>query len=181
MKRFRLGAQALALTCALIALPTTLSAAKPETRPAVSTAAIPTDYKEICNALPAKGLQHPYLVFNEAQKPAILEYIKTNKRAGDIYRMLQLEGERYLRVDADPAPAMNDIKSRFSGKDDHAAYQNYYQYGSVVCALLYQLTGDTAYANAHTSSPRNYARWIRGGSARTISKISTRGAYDSTG
>ena len=70
MKRFRLGAQALALTCALIALPTTLSAAKPETRPAVSTAAIPTDYKEICNALPAKGLQHPYLVFNEAQKPA---------------------------------------------------------------------------------------------------------------
>ena len=47
MKRFRLGAQALALTCALIALPTTLSAAKPETRPAVSTAAIPTDYKEI--------------------------------------------------------------------------------------------------------------------------------------
>lgn len=74
----------------------------------------------------------PYLVFNEAQKPAILEYIKTNKRAGDIYRMLQLEGERYLRVDADPAPAMNDIKSRFSGKDDHAAYQNYYQYGSVV-------------------------------------------------
>ena len=137
MKRFRLGAQALALTCALIALPTTLSAAKPETRPAVSTAAIPTDYKEICNALPAKGLQHPYLVFNEAQKPAILEYIKTNKRAGDIYRMLQLEGERYLRVDADPAPAMNDIKSRFSGKDDHAAYQNYYQYGSVVCALLY--------------------------------------------
>ena len=38
--------------------------------------------------------------------------------------MLQLEGERYLRVDADPAPAMNDIKSRFSGKDDHAAYQN---------------------------------------------------------
>ena len=146
MKRFRLGAQALALTCALIALPTTLSAAKPETRPAVSTAAIPTDYKEICNALPAKGLQHPYLVFNEAQKPAILEYIKTNKRAGDIYRMLQLEGERYLRVDADPAPAMNDIKSRFSGKDDHAAYQNYYQYGSVVCALLYQLTGDTAYA-----------------------------------
>ena len=146
MKRFRLGAQALALTCALIALPTTLSAAKPETRPAVSTAAIPTDYKEICNALPAKSLQHPYLVFNEAQKPAILEYIKTNKRAGDIYRMLQLEGERYLRVDADPAPAMNDIKSRFSGKDDHAAYQNYYQYGSVVCALLYQLTGDTAYA-----------------------------------
>ena len=146
MKRFRLGAQALALTCALIALPTTLSAAKPETRPAVSTAALPTDYKEICNALPAKGLQHPYLVFNEAQKPAILEYIKTNKRAGDIYRMLQLEGERYLRVDADPAPAMNDIKSRFSGKDDHAAYQNYYQYGSVVCALLYQLTGDTAYA-----------------------------------
>ena len=132
MKQFRLGAQALALTCALIALPTTLSAAKPETRPAVSTAAIPTDYKEICNALPAKGLQHPYLVFNEAQKPAILEYIKTNKRAGDIYRMLQLEGERYLRVDADPAPAMNDIKSRFSGKDDHAAYQNYYQYGSVV-------------------------------------------------
>ena len=125
MKRFRLGAQALALTCALIALPTTLSAAKPETRPAVSTAAIPTDYKEICNALPAKGLQHPYLVFNEAQKPAILEYIKTNKRAGDIYRMLQLEGERYLRVDADPAPAMNDIKSRFSGKDDHAAYQKY--------------------------------------------------------
>ena len=82
MKRFRLGAQALALTCALIALPTTLSAAKPETRPAVSTAAIPTDYKEICNALPAKGLQHPYLVFNEAQKPAILEYIKPTNAPG---------------------------------------------------------------------------------------------------
>lgn len=85
--------------------------------------------------------------------------------------MLQLEGERYLRVDADPAPAMNDIKSRFSGKDDHAAYQNYYQYGSVVCALLYQLTATPPTRNAAYQLAEKLCEWIRGGSARTISKI----------
>ncbi len=146
MKRFQLGARVLTFLTTLTALPMVLSAATSDTRPPVSTEAIPTNYQEICNALPSKGLQHPYLVFDEAQKSGILEEIRSNKRAGEIFRMLELEGARYLLIDAAPAPAMNDIQSRFTGKDEHAAYQNYYQYGSVVCALLYQLTGDTTYA-----------------------------------
>ena len=147
MKRFRLGTKFLTTVSMLLLLPMTILAAnKQDNRPAVTTAAIPTNYKEICNALPSQNLQHPYLVFDEAGKNAILDNIKKDEHAATVYQMLVLEGERYLRVDNAPEPAMNDIRARFTGKDDHAAYQNYYQYGSIICALLYQFTGDTVYA-----------------------------------
>lgn len=76
MKRFSLGTKFLTGVSMLFLLPMTLSAAKQDNRPAVTTAAIPTNYKEICNALPSQKLQHPYLVFDETGKRAILDNIK---------------------------------------------------------------------------------------------------------
>lgn len=77
MKRFRLGTKFLTTVSMLLLLPMTILAAnKQDNRPAVTTAAIPTNYKEICNALPSQNLQHPYLVFDEAGKNAILDNIK---------------------------------------------------------------------------------------------------------
>ena len=67
MKRFSLGTKFLTGVSMLFLLPMTLSAAKQDNRPAVTTAAIPTNYKEICNALPSQKLQHPYLVFDESE------------------------------------------------------------------------------------------------------------------
>ncbi len=103
MKRFRLGTKFLTTVSMLLLLPMTILAAnKQDNRPAVTTAAIPTNYKEICNALPSQNLQHPYLVFDEAGKNAILDNIKKDEHAATVYQMLVLEGERYLRVDNAP-------------------------------------------------------------------------------
>ena len=81
MKRFRLGTKFLTTVSMLLLLPMTILAAnKQDNRPAVTTAAIPTNYKEICNALPSQNLQHPDLVFDEAGKNAILDNIKKDEQ-----------------------------------------------------------------------------------------------------
>lgn len=104
-------------------------------------------YAQICNSLTKTKLQHPYLVFDEKDKAEILKRIQNDEKLANIFEMLKKEGERYLNVAVEPELAYPDINDRYKDKGDlHATYQSFYRVGAMELALLYQLTGDTKYA-----------------------------------
>ncbi len=104
------------------------------------------DYEAICEAINTDNLEHPYLFFSKEDVPVMLERIESTPHMKRIFEMLKVHGDLYMKIDADPDPVLNDLRSRFLGTDVYAANQGYFQAGSVTLALLYQLTGDEAYA-----------------------------------
>ena len=91
-------------------------------------------------------LQHPYLYFTDADKPAILDRIQKNPDCHDIMQKLLAEANRYMYTPVDPVPPPRTPHPRYNRKYD---YEQYFTDNSIAAqklALVYQLTGEEKYA-----------------------------------
>jgi hypothetical protein len=102
---------------------------------------------ELAKSIPLENLQHPYLYFNAAEKPAILKRIQTDPESRDIMAALLMEGHRLLYVPVqDPPPARLQHPRYSAGPNRWNEYTRGISDGAVKLAFLYQMTGEVKYA-----------------------------------
>lgn len=106
------------------------------------------DYMSILKTLNTKSLQHPYLIFNQQEKQAMLQRIQNDPVAAEIWETIQINARRYLLSpsSAEPERTINNVNARFLDSNPYRNYQNYFAQGAMTCAFAYQITGDKAYA-----------------------------------
>jgi hypothetical protein len=103
--------------------------------------------EDLTRTINIEKLQHPYLYFNEADKPAILKRIQTDPECRDIMAGLLAEGHRLLYVPVKNPPPPRLQHPRYSATPDEAnAYASEISQGAVKLAFLYQMTGEVKYA-----------------------------------
>lgn len=102
----------------------------------------PADIERVVTA----PLVHPYLYFTEAEKPAILARIANDRECGGIYDRLLAEGNRLLHTPVDTDPPAQDPRAGFRRFDARLAYLRGNAGNAHKLAFLYQMTGDTRYA-----------------------------------
>jgi hypothetical protein len=103
--------------------------------------------EDLARVINIEKLQHPYLYFTEAEKPAILARIQNDPESRDIMAGLLAEGHRLLYVPIKNPPPQQIEHQRFSAAVDEAsAYASEISEGAVKLAFLYQMTGDARYA-----------------------------------
>ena len=104
---------------------------------------------DIAGALP-KVLKHPYLLFDDTEKPAILSQIQTDPESRDIMARLLAEANRLLYTPVDPMPPqpLNKGAQLFDNTGDGGYLSQYYAYrtNAYNLAFVYQMTGDKRYA-----------------------------------
>ncbi len=106
---------------------------------------------DVDKAIDIQSLRHPYLYFNDQDKPEILNRIKTDKESNDIFRRMEAEAKMWLAMPVDyqaPEPGKNP-RAGWSEADRDLKYENYYlTYRGYAfnLAFLYQMTGDKKYA-----------------------------------
>ncbi len=105
--------------------------------------------QDIAKSLP-KDLKHPYLLFGEADKPAILDRIRNDPESRDIMARLTAEANRLLFTPVDPMPPqpLDRGEQLFDNTGDGGFLSKYYAYRSSAynLAFVYQMTGDRRYA-----------------------------------
>lgn len=88
---------------------------------------------------------HPYLVFSADDKPTILARIKADRRAGETYDRLLLEGRRLMLATVPREAPPRILHTRYVNNDDYLAYLREHLNAAYTLAFLYQMTGDTSY------------------------------------
>jgi hypothetical protein len=88
---------------------------------------------------------HPYLVFSDEEKPALLARIKADPRSAEIFETVLLEGRRLLLATTRRQAPAREIHTRYVGADDYRRYVNEHLNAAFTLAFLYQMTGDTRY------------------------------------
>jgi hypothetical protein len=140
MKHFRTaGALARYALCCLCLVPATLSAQhgrKPAGR----------DYPAISKTILDRKLEHPYLLFDNRSKQAILNRAKNDPEYAQIMDLLLQEGRRIMLNTTEPQKVFNDPASRYYQQASWESYVGFYLGGAQLLAFLYQMTGDEAYA-----------------------------------
>ena len=104
------------------------------------------DFPSLCAGLGQAPGPHPYLIFNQADKGRMLEQIKNDQTSREVWEKIQMEGLRYLNATADPPAPPREPHTRFVGSDDYLAYMNGHASAALTLAFLYQMTGDSRYA-----------------------------------
>ena len=103
--------------------------------------------EDMVNVININELHHPYLYFSEKDKPAILERIKNDSHSKKVMEVLLAEGHRFLKMPFTPQNLVEPKHPRYSTDGKAAHYVSQISQGALTCAFLYQITGDTAYAN----------------------------------
>jgi len=106
----------------------------------------PQDYAELCKAITQSPANHPYLLFSDADKPAIKERLLNDQTSREIWEKIRLEGLRYLNATFEPPAPMRDPHPRFVGHDDYLAYMTEHSRAALELAFIYQMTGETRFA-----------------------------------
>ena len=102
-------------------------------------------------AVPVEALVHPYLLFDAAGKEAILERARTDPESQAIMARLQAEADmlRYQPVDPEIPVRPTHVRAGWTEADREDAYGrklSRYRQHALTLAFVYQMTGDTAYA-----------------------------------
>ena len=108
-----------------------------------------TDYQGILGKIDPQKLEHPYMVFDNESKKAILKLVETDPKAAEIMHMIRIDGQRYMLTtpDVEPQYVEQELRARFiGGANPHINYRNYFLNGARTLAFLYQMYGDEAYA-----------------------------------
>ncbi len=103
--------------------------------------------EEMNNAININELHRPYLYFSEKDKPEIINRIKNDPRCQKIMAALSAEGHRFLKMPFKQQTLMEPKHPRYSSDGVATHYFSEISKGAITCAFLYQMTGDTAYAN----------------------------------
>ena len=99
------------------------------------------------NSIDIKNLQHPYLFFNNNEKQEIINRIKSNHECSNIFEAIKAEGHRYIHVPIKNPPPTNPNHPRYVNEEEGTTYMREINDGALILAFLYQITGDTTYAN----------------------------------
>jgi hypothetical protein len=107
---------------------------------------------DIDKAIDVKSLQHPYLLFTEAEKQTILQRIEADRESGDIMKRMLAEGNRLLHqpVETDIPIQGKNTRADWSEHDRDGKYERYYNFNlesTVTLAFLYQMSGEQKYAD----------------------------------
>ncbi|MCE5249462.1 heparinase II/III family protein [bacterium] len=106
---------------------------------------------DIDSAINKSSLKHPYLYFNDGDKPVMLERIKSDPECRDIVARLLAEANRLLSTPVDyniPIQGKN-TRAGWSEYDKDGKYASYYyaaRSNAFDLAFAYQITGDEKYA-----------------------------------
>jgi hypothetical protein len=101
--------------------------------------------KDIEQAL-NKSLEHPYLYFTKADKPAILNRIKSDSNCKDIFRRELAEANRLLYTPVDSKAPPRKTNARFEGSYEYEGFIMKNANAAFTLAFVYQMTGDDKYA-----------------------------------
>lgn len=111
--------------------------------PAVQTLAIsPEAFKEAIS----DNLNHPYLYFSAEEVPELRKRVEEDEVCRDIYKRLLAEGRRLLSTEVEEIPPREDRNPRFTGDWSFHRYIDRNRDNALVLAFLFQLTGETQYA-----------------------------------
>ena len=103
--------------------------------------------EEMNREINISDLHHPYLFFSNKDKPEILNRIKNDPRCQKVMAALLAEGHRFLNMPFRQQTLMEPKHPRYTSDGIATHYFSEISQGAITCAFLYQITGDTAYAN----------------------------------
>jgi hypothetical protein len=98
--------------------------------------------REILNSKP----EHPYLLFDNRSKQALLERTRNDPEYAQIMDLLLQQGRRIMLNTTEPQKVFNDPASRYYQLPSWESYVGFYLSGAQLLAFLYQMTDDEAYA-----------------------------------
>ena len=106
---------------------------------------------DIDKSIDKGSLQHPYLYFTEAEKPAILARINSDQESHDIMAQLLAEANRMLYMPVETVIPIQGRNTRadWTEYDTNNKYEDYYytnRGNAFTLAFVYQMTGDEKYA-----------------------------------
>jgi len=104
------------------------------------------DFKQLCAALSAAPRTHPYLIFDEAGKAAMLKRIAADRTEREVLEKIRLEGRRLMQATVQRAAPPREPHSRYVGSDPYNTYLLDHAKSALTLAFLYQVTGDPSYA-----------------------------------
>jgi len=103
--------------------------------------------EEMLKSIGIDKLQHPYLFFSNADKPAILKRIQSDPQCKDVMAGLMAQGHRWLYFELkDPAPMPPSHPRYVTNGNEADRYYSELTEGALTLGFLYQMTGDVAYA-----------------------------------
>ncbi len=103
----------------------------------------PDDVTRMIGDLPP----HPYLYFTNETKTDILARIERDPECAGIFARQLAEGRRLLHTPIVNDPPKQDPRAGFTRSDDRLAYLRANRGNALDLAFLYQMTGDTAFAD----------------------------------
>jgi hypothetical protein len=106
----------------------------------------PTDYPAIGKNILDRKLEHPYLLFDNRSKQAIIDRSRNAPEYAQIMDLLLQQGRRIMLNTTEPQKVFNDPASRYYQLPSWESYMGFYLGGAQLLAFLYQMTGDEAYA-----------------------------------
>ncbi|MDR2041230.1 MAG: heparinase II/III-family protein, partial [Tannerella sp.] len=126
--------------CCLSILPATLSARQNR------RIAAGRDYPGIGNDILSRKPEHPYLLFDNRSKQAILDRVENDPEYAQIMDLLLQQGRRIMLNTTEPQKVFNDPASRYHQQPSWESYVGFYLSGAQLLAFLYQMTDDEACA-----------------------------------
>jgi Heparinase II/III-like protein/Domain of unknown function (DUF4962) len=142
----------------LISVPLMAQGAGEELSPANPIMA-PITKNDLVKTIDIKKLEHPYLFFNNQDKEAIIERIKNDPESKHIFEALVAEGHRFLHVPVQIPEPPHPKHTRYLMEDPGADYEENILQGAITLAFLYQMTGDTTYADKAIEFAMDIANW----------------------
>ena len=115
--------------------------------------------RELIKTRPVHELEYSHLFFNNQDKQAIIDRIKNNPESEHIFAALVAEGHRFLHIPIQNPEPEHPKHNRYAGEDPASRYENDILQGVVTLSFLYQMTGDTAYANKAIEFAMDIADW----------------------
>jgi arylsulfatase A-like enzyme len=110
------------------------------------SASAPVTTRDMASAIDVPALQHPYLFFSEADKPALRARVQDDPEARAIMERLRTEADRLLGVTVDTAIPNEQKHPRFWTDGVHDRMVGEARRAARTLAFVYQMTGDAKYA-----------------------------------
>jgi hypothetical protein len=104
------------------------------------------DFRSLVADLGKVPRPHPYLLFTADEKPALLQRIRQDRHATEVFEKFLLEGRRLINATVEnDTPPPREMHTRYVGADDYRRWLTQHLNAAFTLAFLYQMTGDDKY------------------------------------
>jgi len=111
-----------------------------------STAFAQVTKEDIAGAIDKSKLVHPYLYFSEQDKPAMLDRIAKDPEQRRILDRYKADAKRLMYMTVEDYPPRESKHPRYWSDGKYDEYVNGYMNNAETLAFVYQMTGETKYA-----------------------------------